>query len=97
MDAITKAKLLDQSTLSRRRHNIVVGERITLDVWEVDGWLKDFSRLNEVFNVMTETNTLISRMTMVLVVLAIFTCVVVRGRSVWSIHSKIQWLDKSFG
>ena len=70
--------------------------RISLDVWEVDGWLKDFARLNEVLNVMIETNALISRMTMVLIVLAIFTYIVVRSRSVWSVPSEIQWLDKSF-
>ena len=51
MDAITKTKLPDQSTPSRRRHNIVVRERITLDVWEVDRWLRDLTRLNETLNV----------------------------------------------
>ena len=73
-NAITKTKLLDQSTPRRRRHNIVVKERITLDVWEVDGWLRDLARLNEVFNVMTEMSALVNRMT---IVLAILTYIVV--------------------
>ena len=61
---------------------MVVGERISLDVWEVDGWQRDLIRLNEVFNVMTETSALISRMTMALMVLAILTCIVVWSRGV---------------
>ena len=70
MDAITKTKLLDQSTPSRRGDNMVVGKRITLDVWVVDGWQRDLARFNRVFNVMTEMSALISRMTMALMVLA---------------------------
>ena len=96
-NAITKTKLLNQSTPSRKRDNMVVGERFSLDVWEVDGWQRDLARLNEVFNVMMETSALISRMTMSLMVLAILTCIVVWSRGVWSIPSKIQWLDESFG
>ena len=61
---------------------MVVGERISLDVWEVDGWQRDLIRLNEVFNVMMETSALISRMTMALMVLAILTCIVVWSRGV---------------
>ena len=70
MDAITKTKLLDQSTPSRRGDNMVVGKRISLDVWVVDGWQRDLARFNRVFNVMTEMSALISRMTMALMVLA---------------------------
>ena len=88
-NAITKTKLLGQSTPSRRRHNIVVGEKVTLDVWEVDGWLRDPTKLNEVFNVMTKMNVLISRMTMVLMLLAILTCIVIWNRGVWSIPFEI--------
>ena len=76
---------------------MVVRERISLDVWEIDGWLKDLAKLNEVFNVMTKTTALISRMTMALMVLAILTCIIVWNRGVWRIPSKIQWLNKSFG
>ena len=53
MDAITKTKLLDQSTPSRRGDNMVAGKRISLDVWVVDGWQRDLARFNRVFNVMT--------------------------------------------
>ena len=95
-NAITKIKLLDQSTPSRRGHNIVIRERISLNVWEVDGWLRDLASLNEVFNVIMEMSALISRMTMVLMVLAIFTCIVFWTGGVWSIPSEIQWFDKSF-
>ena len=70
MDAITKTKLLDQSTPSRRGDNMVVRKRISLDVWVVDGWQRDLARSNRVFNVMTEMSALISRMTMALMVLA---------------------------
>ena len=49
---------------------MVVGEMISLDVWEIDGWHRDLARLNEVFNVMIETSALINRMTMALMVLA---------------------------
>ena len=70
MDAITKTKLLDQSTPSRRGDNMVVRKRISLDVWVVDGWQRDLARFNRVFNVMTEMSALISRMTMALMVLA---------------------------
>ena len=70
MDAITKTKLLDQSTPSRRGDNMVVGKRISLDVWVVDGWQRDLARFNRVFNVMAEMSALISRMTMALMVLA---------------------------
>ena len=70
MDAITKTKLLDQSTPSRRGDNMVVRKRISLDVWAVDGWQRDLARFNRVFNVMTEMSALISRMTMALMVLA---------------------------
>ena len=70
MDAITKTKLLDQSTPSRRGDNMVAGKRISLDVWVVDGWQRDLARFNRVFNVMTEMSALISRMTMALMVLA---------------------------
>ena len=59
MDAITKTKLLDQSTPIRRRHTMVDEERISLDVWEVDGWLRDLARLNKAFNVMTDMIALI--------------------------------------
>ena len=38
---------------------MVVGERFSLDVWEVDGWQRDLARLNEVFNVMMETSALV--------------------------------------
>ena len=96
MDAITETKILDQSTLIRRRHAMVFGKSISLDVWEVDGWQRDLARLNEVFNVMMETSAPISRMTMALMVLAILNCIVVWSRGVWSIPSKIQWLDDSF-
>ena len=96
MDAITETKILDQSTLIRRRHAMVFGKRISLDVWEVDGWQRDLARLNEVFNVMMETSAPISRMTMALMVLAILNCIVVWSRGVCSIPSKIQWLDDSF-
>ena len=82
MYAKTKTKLLDQSTPSRRRHSIIVRKMISLDVWEVDGWIRGLARLNEVFNVMTKTSALISRMTMVLMVLAILTCIVVWSRGV---------------
>ena len=82
MHAKTKTKLLDQSTLGRRRHSIVVGKMISLDVWEIDGWLRDLVRLNEVFNVMMETSALISRMTMSLMVLAILTYIIVWSRRV---------------
>ena len=75
---------------------MVFGKRISLDVWEVDGWQRDLARLNEVFNVMMETSAPISRMTMALMVLAILNCIVVWSRGVWSIPSKIQWLDDSF-
>ena len=75
---------------------MVVGEMISLDVWEIHGWHRDLARLNEVFNVMIETSALISRMTMALMVLAILNCIVVWSRGVWSIPSKIQWLDDSF-
>ena len=50
---------------------MVVGEMISLDVWVVDGWQRDLDRLNEVFNVMTETSALINKMTMALLVLAL--------------------------
>ena len=70
MDAITKTKLLDQSTPSRRSDNMVAGKRISLDVWVVNGWQRDLARFNRVFNVMTEMSALISRMTMALMVLA---------------------------
>ena len=82
MYAKTKTKLLDQSTPSRRRHSIIVGKMISLDVWEVDGWLRDLVRLNEVFNVMVKTSALISRMTMVLMVLTILTYIIVWSRRV---------------
>ena len=72
---------------------MVVGKMISLDVWEVDGWQRSLVKLNKVFNVMTETSALISRMTMVLMVLAILTCIVVWSICVWSIPTKIQWLD----
>ena len=62
---------------------------ITLDIWEVDGWLRDLARLNEVFNVMMKMSALISRMTMVLMIFAILTCIVVWSKSVWSIPSEI--------
>ena len=35
---------------------MLVGKRISLDVWVVNGWQKDLAKLNEVFNVMMETN-----------------------------------------
>ena len=44
-------------------------------------------------NVMTKTSALINRMTMILMVLAILTCIVVWSIGVWSIPTKIQWLD----
>jgi len=69
---------------------MVVGKMISLDVWEVDGWQRDLARLNELFNVMTETSALINRMTMALMALAILICIVVWSRGVWSIPSKIQ-------
>ena len=71
-------------------------ERISLDVWEVDGWLRDLARLNKVLNVMTEMIALINRMTVVLMVLAILNYIVAWSKGVWSIPSEIQWLDKSF-